>query len=509
MFSQEMLEEIAQWKRRTMRSQDQLDRRWLQRYRELASYDGHWWLAHAGPFTLEEQEQWDQLSGRELDDAIREQLSHLLIQSRERELALAIAEQREPQLHYPAIDIMDVRRRIADLTQLDTEIEQEESNDIVRYLYHGTIEEELDYLRLIEASYEGNNEKFWMYNRRSDPEPTSKEMATALAYFKRELLRGLRHPRAKEAGQRVIQLMHDQFKLSLDLSDESVENQEQLLPDGSSPTEEPMVEARTAQHFFEAVMQESGYNDWCVIIDPSATNARIEQGLRYIFLPDKKMSVEKVKHLLAHELAGHVARCVTGTYSPIGLLGIHAQHSLPTDEGLAIYYERRAASIHGEPFDDWIIWIGGFSVGLASGVITPPQTFLSLYTFFEAFYFYYRLLEEWDNTVQEAHERARRSALTRCLRTFRGVPDLKQAGICYTKDVVYLRGVLQIEHAVVEDETILDRLAVGVITPEHLPMLQGLDLIPPPQPLRQLAYNPNLDSFILSFEQTKVDEESG
>jgi hypothetical protein len=43
-----------------------------------------------------------------VDEATKEQLATLLVQSRERELAAAFAEQREPRLRYPAIEIEDV-----------------------------------------------------------------------------------------------------------------------------------------------------------------------------------------------------------------------------------------------------------------------------------------------------------------------------------------------------------------------------------------------------------------
>ena len=43
MFAEDALEEIEQW-RQTDASRYQLDWRWVERYRKLASYDGHWWL---------------------------------------------------------------------------------------------------------------------------------------------------------------------------------------------------------------------------------------------------------------------------------------------------------------------------------------------------------------------------------------------------------------------------------------------------------------------------------
>lgn len=88
-------------------------------------------------------------------------------------------------------------------------------------------------------------------------------------------------------------------------------------------------------------------------------------------------------------------------------------------------------------------------------------------------------------------------------RTFRGVPDLTHTGVCYTKDALYLRGLWKIEQALAKDQTILDRLVVGVVALEQLPDLSELGIISAPQPLRSLAQRPDLDSYILSFEEAQ------
>ncbi len=54
MFAGEALRGNEQWKATS--PQYQLDWRWVDRYRQLASFDSYWWLAPAGPFTDEEQQ---------------------------------------------------------------------------------------------------------------------------------------------------------------------------------------------------------------------------------------------------------------------------------------------------------------------------------------------------------------------------------------------------------------------------------------------------------------------
>ena len=154
------------------------------------------------------------------------------------------------------------------------------------------------------------------------------------------------------------------------------------------------------------------------------------------------------------------------------------------------------------------LWSGTLATGFAAGVISPPQTFRALCTLFEAIIFLRRLLRHLDPDEQVARKKARQLAITRCLRTFRGVPDLTQAGICDTKDALYLRGLQKVEQALAGDEHLLERLAVGVIAIDRLSELEELGIVSAPQPLRRLAEDPQLDDYIMSFESAEKNPPS-
>ena len=506
-LSRKAMEEIEQWRRQASSPRYQLDWRWVERYRELASYDSYWWLTWAGPFTEEEQREWDRLFVPPVDEITRAQLGVLLIQSRERELEAALSWEREPQLRYPAIEIEDVQRRITALLALDAEIGREEPNAVVRRLYHETLGEEVDFLRLIEATYEGNTERFWECNLRLFPAPTADEMHDALARVAFALQQGFTRPETKEVTQQLDEFLRTRLHLSLAGPAREDEMQEEQQEDTQPPSAQKRhtISAQAARRFFEAVLQECGYEGWQVVIDPNATNARVEQGLRRFFLPEQRFALEKIRHLLTHELLGHGGQCVAGERSVLGLLGIHTKNSQPTEEGLALYHERQLAALYGQPFNESGIYNGMLATGLASGIVTPPQSFHALFTFFERYSLLSRLLRRPDANRQKAQRQARAYALSTCLRTFRGVPDLQRVGVCYLQDTVHLHGLRMIEQAVIKDETVLDRLAVGVCAIEYLPDLRELGILSAPQPLRKLAYDPNLDSYVLSFEGEAKD----
>ncbi len=207
MFAKDALNELEQWRRQAISPKHQLDWRWVERYRQLDSFDSYWWLAPAGPFTKEEQQQWNQHVTKPLDEITKEQLGNLIAQSRDRELAAALDQQREPHLLYPALDIEEVRRRLTGFAQLDAQISQEEPNVIVRRFYHGAIEDAMNFLRLIEATYEGDTEKFWEYNLRLNPLPTSDEMNDALSHVRRMLRQGLQLARTEEVSNHILQFL--------------------------------------------------------------------------------------------------------------------------------------------------------------------------------------------------------------------------------------------------------------------------------------------------------------
>jgi tetratricopeptide (TPR) repeat protein len=505
MFAKDALNEIDQWRRSATSSHYYLDWRWVETYRRLASFDSFGWLAPAGPFLDDEKQEWDGLLTQEGNEEAQRKMEILLARSRERELSIALQEQHEPQLWYPVIPLDEVHSRIADFLQLDAEVIQYEPNAILRRFYHDAIESQINFLRLIEAAAIKDCQRFQQYNQLLNPDPTSDEMSYTLSRVRRLIQQGLARPDTVAVSQQVLKLLRERFHLIINVSTGQEDPPVIQAPVPSSVSTSPrLVSPQTAKRFFEAVLQEYQYEGWQVILDLNAQDARIEQGLRHFILPtETQISISKIRDYLSHELGGHIARCVAGERSHLGLLGVSTSGSLTTEEGLAVYYDRQTAALEWKRFDESGIWLGTLAGGLARGVIAPPQTFLSLFTFFEALFLLYRLLWGTDKDLEASKKRAHNLAIARCLRTFRGVPDLKEPGLCYTRDVHYLRGLQMVERAVAADETVVDKLAVGVVAVDQLPDLQELGIVNTHQQLRKLASASDLEAYVLSFENSE------
>jgi hypothetical protein len=175
---------------------------------------------------------------------------------------------------------------------------------------------------------------------------------------------------------------------------------------------------------------------------------------------------------------------------------------MATEEGLALYNDRETARLQGKAIDDvsTASLFGTLATGLAAGVVSIPFTFSRLYAFLESFLFLFRRLNNLDKDEQRTRSKVRELARIRCLRTFRGVPDLTVAGVAYVKDALYMRGEQMISESIRRDDTVRERLMVGVVGLEQLPDMEELGIVKPPSPPKWLAHNPDLASYILSFE---------
>jgi hypothetical protein len=499
-------------KRSMSSSRYQYDAAWIEDYRAAVGFDALGMLSptHFVPGSGE-QEEWERLFPRRKDPAVQQELEKLLVRGKQRELLAAITERRDPTFSYPTIPLDEVQQRLRDLLALQERIVEHEANPVVRGLYigeRGAIPYYVHSLRLIEATARGDSEAFWHHSTAIYPAPTVPEMRYALSRAKWFIQRGREHEHARIVSEQLEALLVQH--LSLRLSDLPDTEELQLGPplDVSlygipSP---PLVgqreeEPETVRRVFAALFRDQGCTGWDAIIDYAARSTRIEPGRRQYIVAGISYPFSKIVEQVVHEWGAHVAPRVAGEHSPLGLLSIGTGWSLATEEGMAYYLEWEMAKRSGRRFDESKLWIGTLATGLAAGVLTPPQTFFSLYQFFETFLTLFRLVWRGDEDEPTARERAHGLARDRCLRTYRGIPPGSRLGICFCKDAVYEHGFLQVYDAVQQDRTVLDWLATGIIAIEQIPDLQALGISPTVRSPRTLLERPDLESYVLSLKE--------
>ncbi len=500
-MAKQIEDDIQHWRRTVGTSPCQLDWRWIEAYRKLVAYPLYDWWKPAGPLQAEEEVMLTQLLKQNTDEALQ-QTQALMARSLERELEMAIREQRNPRLFYPALPLDRVRALMTSLRELDEYILQMEINGLVQELYHQAILEELAILSLVEATAVGDGIRFWEIMRQLYPPPTEEEQRYVLSRVRRVLLQGTLKQETAELAHEVSLLLAEQ-RLMIDLNMQPGEAEELAQDQAISPSEgrQRMVQAQVAKRFLETLFERQGWTDWHVIIDPTAQNSYVDAASRRLVLLSGELSIKQVLWLYDHEVQDHVQSAITGELSRLGLLALGLPGYALYREGCALYKQRKSAETEGKPFDESAVWVGTFGIMLANQIGGHPQAFYKLFRCLERFFLLYRLLKRPDQDKTAAEEKARELALSRCLRLFRGKPNLEMDG-CWTKDVIYQRGLHLVEQVVAEDSSLLYYLSLGKMAREHIPLLQKLQILPSvPELQHEVVSEQELEALLLSFEQ--------
>ncbi len=499
--AEEGLRIVETWHKENPRHQ--LDWRWYSRYHQLVSYDDIAWLTQAGPFLEAEQQEWEHLINQREDAEVAKRLSAIVVQSRKRELALSLEDQREPHFHYPLIPHKEVQSKLAQLSKLRTEIEQDEPNIIVRRLYSAAIEERLNELRLVDATHKGNDNDFWICSQQLAEKTTQLEMQIALSQLLYRVEQGSKYAHTQEVSNSILLKLQQWHMMPLihDFEASDCEHRATMSTDQASSNADSVQEmcpANTVKSFFEDVFKNYQFN-WTVVIDSAAASERVDLNRRRLILTDKPMSRTKIRELLAHEIEVHVFRSSSGSKSSLAILSSGLQGYLDTEEGLATFYAdeaiRQGIGIEPKPK----LWIGTLACGLASGVACSPLSFRELLGFVELVSLLVDLLDKGGVALTQLQEKARRYAENRCLRTYRGVTNLEHRGICSNKDTYYLRGFLKICKELERDPQIFDQLMVGSVGLHQLVDLGELGIRKPGVVHRHLGTDRELDSYIAKF----------
>lgn len=477
----------------------QLDKPWFARYHDLASYDDLAWLEHTGSFTTEEQHIWDRLYPQREEQNVSDQLDVLIVQARQRELARAQNDHTAPKLFYPHIPLEEVQHRIKKFTDLKEEIEAYETNVVVRQLYIDTINDHIMILRSCEATALHDQDTVWYCNEHLYGKLSAREMIFALQPFCAMLLRSQEH---KEAGPLAQQLLKQLQMWSISPHDLAaipplVPKQDSEQTGRQQVRQKHAFSYETVQRFFQDILRnEYGTTEWKVVIAPARNSAYVNVDSRKVYLPPHSFTLDEIRDLLAEEIETHTYRSLSGIQSPLALLGSGLAKYSATEEGLANHYVQQVSrQIQGKYKTK--SWLSALCIGLVCGVMTPALSFVELASFLERVFLVNVLRQERNGTQEELLEEARDGAWKLATRVFRGIPDLNQAGCCALKDIVYLRGYLNVISYLEENDA--QRLYVGKIGIEHLHAMDELNILTPSSPHRHIALAPDLLDRILRY----------
>lgn len=477
-----------------------LDAQWAEQYFQTASYNDIDWLSPAGPFSNEESKQWETLFPFKEDPHAKIRMDEILLQSRQRELNMCFAEQREPRFHYPSIAIEAVNKHTDEFEHLLTKITEQEHNVIVRKHYQARIQEHLSILRLYKAISEKDGENVRKYNQKLYGLPNKLEMEVALRPLINMLLKAKGFSQVSPLVEDLLGLIR-KWNVSIEnclLQNKESEREKQAKQHpGAKEFEKKLVSSEIAKHFFEDILYSYyHFHDWRVEISPTRDIAHVEPHLHVFVLPNQSFSIKKLRELLAEEVEMHIYRAMNGSTSPFMLLGSGTAGYRETEEALAIHAKSSEQELHKKS------WLGTLATGLMAGVISPPFSFSDLVEFLEKSFQIRNITSERYETQAEAKEAARSDALDRAVRTVRGIPDLTVLGTCCLLDRGYLKGYLELLDYL-KDEKDTQNLLVGKIGIVDIQDMEQIHLLKPLIPHQHLAQNLDIYAHLKKIEETR------
>lgn len=215
------------------------------------------------------------------------------------------------------------------------------------------------------------------------------------------------------------------------------------------PPPPPSIDAESAAARLREGLVAGGYEGWTVLVEPlmnarmSVDSLRNEVKVRAgsMFRPDA------ISRLLVHEIGVHVHRAHRGSRQPLPLLGRGLPGYLATEEGLAVWHEKRAGLLDPATLRIYAARVLAADAALSLG-------------FTEVF----RIVEPFV-AAENAFEIAARAK--------RGLVDPSKPG-AHTKDHVYLRGFIEVTDHLVSRSDDLPRLMSAKIGLADLPWLAKL-----------------------------------
>lgn len=343
-----------------------------------------------------------------------------------------------PRLDYSGIERRDYEAIEKGLLELKTDLRSDASlSETLVKTYIWAINERLARLRMLQelqkTMAEGNDEyhmkRFSRYSEfiYGKPEADIYKGITEKLYVKLQAVRADLPPEKEEAFERLMALAS--------VPEAEVEEIRQT-PEAEV---EEITDIEEIKGYFEDAIVEMGLQEeWSVEIDGEhqGSNFAVSLAKKKVYLPtqerlrfrpeDKKMTKERIRSLIVHELGTHALRNYNGIRSKLHLLSVGMDRYEVGEEGLATY---RGQQETGEKeyagFDYY------FTAGLAKGLDGKGErNFAGVY---KVLFDYYSVCDKADQ------EKAQEMAWNRCVRLFRGTTG-EIPGVIFTKDIIYRKG---------------------------------------------------------------------
>lgn len=208
----------------------------------------------------------------------------------------------------------------------------------------------------------------------------------------------------------------------------------------------PKISRKEARKLIRTTFKQLGFS-WKIKNTGLVTSARVNPTDRVLELrKQERFSQQFVERLIVHEIGVHAVRAENAKQQPLKVFFHGLANYLETEEGLAAYAEYCSGLLDDTQLRIYAGRVIAVDYALQHG-------FKETYSYLRKFF-------------------AKRQALKLTIRVKRGLSDTSQPG-AYTKDAVYLKGFLEIQHFVKKGGDIRS-LFIGKIGIKDLPTLADI-----------------------------------
>ncbi len=389
-----------------------------------------------------------------------------------------------PVLDYPTLHLEDLIKKEVELLALKKDILTYEKNREVQQVYRWKINEKIAELRMMKATLSGDMRRFSRYTAFVYGEPTPEVFAYTVAEEHKNITRALasENPEVVAAAQAYNALLPDVAESRVaslpvqelvDIAHDQTVTQFSDVLD-FTVADEGIQSAESIAAAFTEALQILAIEGWTVVQTETAqTSIHVDQEHKIVKVPKtRKITAQRLQQLIAHEIGTHVLRRHNGERSRLQLLGLGLDRYEKAEEGIAKLREQAIL----KEVTEYAGFAGHFSISLARGLDNKPRNFREVFSVLQAKLYLEKLQAGIDPSI--AKTKADEFAWKLTLRAFQGT-DGKTAGVCFTKDLVYREGNIDIWTLIGKDPNAIMQFNLGKYDPtnlRHIAMLSRLGI---------------------------------
>jgi len=393
-------------------------------------------------------------------------------------------ENTNPTLDYPDLDLDQILLRENNLLSLKQNLLDKENNELIKRVYRWKLNEKIAEARLLKAAAYGDMRRFQRYSAFVYGKPSKEIFNYSVNILKsaaKDALSTENQSLAVAAQNLLSNLPSVPEVTAYELPSEETMGQAHaqtvnelgdLIDLGTSSGKLDSEQIHTA---FSNALEKLDAEGWEVVIDDKTSKSAISvnQEKQRVQIPaERTASSAKVEALIVHELGTHVSRRINGERSRLKLLGIGLDRYERGEEGIATMREQALKN----KVEEFSGLESHLAICLAMGLDGQPRDFRQVFQIMRSYYLFSNLQK--GKSPEDAEAKADTSAWNRTVRTFRGT-DCKTPGICFTKDIAYREGNVQVWDIVKDKPDEMMRFNVGKYDPSndrHLIILEQLGI---------------------------------